>query len=477
MQLNSTAIFNRLALLVFAGTPIFGLGQNTAILGQAPDYKNSRILVFAEADALSGKKVMLGTSQVDAEGSFKVALDVEKTTPVLLYINHVVGEMIVQPNKRYNIFFPPLDKEQVRSFSGTARVDLYFDKPASDDVNLVISDINYAVDSFLIAEVARIGSKGFSERLQTLGHQFDQRFGDHPDEYVQIHQRYTLALTEFNTRAYTRRDLFERHLKDASHSPHPTYFEFLRTFFQRYFQRFGADYGPDFVPETMKTNDPGSTLMELLKKDEFLANDTLRQMVAIHALAEAYHTELPAKKVVQCLDYLEQHGNSAFNRNAALHTKSRLTAAAAGFEAPELTYFNQYNESVSLRDFRGKHVYLEFISTWCTDCKRDQSLLPDLMAEYSDVVEIITVVVDSKREDFQKYLASNPNFTWNILFDPSGYEAQNAYNVRSLPWYFLIGPDGIMLKSPAASPTDGIVEKLYPVLQKLRESEKFKVGE
>lgn len=477
MQLSSTAIFKRFVFPAFFLAPIFGVGQNTLIQGQAPDYSNSRVLVYAEADGLSGKRVLLSSGKVDADGAFKVEFDIERTTPVMLDIDHVVGEMLVHPDKRYTVFFPPLEKEQVRSFSGTSRVELYFDNPAADDINLLISDINYAVDSFLIAEVAKIGSRDFSKRLQSLENQLQQRFGNHPNEYVQMHQRYAMALTEFSTRAYTRRDLFERHLDAKQWTPHPTFFEFLRTFFQRYFENFGANYGPELIPETMKLSSPGGELLELMKKDEFLRSDTLREMVAIHALAEAYHKDLSTIKVVQCLDFIAQHGSTPFNREAAANTKARLTATAVGFEAPELTFLNQYNESVSLSDFRGKHIYLEFISTWCSDCPRDQSLLPDLQAEYGDVVEIITVVVDSERQDFQKYLSRNPDFSWNILYDPTGYEAQDTYNVRSLPWYFLIGPDGNFVQSPAASPTGGIVERLYPILQKARESQRLKVGE
>lgn len=457
--------------------PLLAVAQTATIQGMAPDYPGAQVLVYAHADALSQKPLVLASTQADEEGNFAVDLDLAEITQVMFYIDHITGSMLVQPDAKYEVFFPPLEQEQVRSFSGTSSVELVFSKLPDGDVNAKISDLNYAVDSFLIANVALIGSKNFPPKLSAFEEQLKQRFGQTDEPYIAQHLRYTIAITEFSSRAYTRLDLFRRHLEGKEPSEHPVFIDFIRTYFQQYFKRFESNYGTDQVKPALESASPGKALLSLMEKDDLLQQDTLRELVAVHALMEGFHAGLPTKGVIQALDHIDDNGQTTFIRSAAQNVIDVLTATEVGYKAPELTYKNQYNETVSLKDFEGKYVYLEFMATWCSECPRDQSLLPDLREEYGDVVEIVTVVVDSPREDYQNYVSANQQFKWDILYDNSGYESRNQYNVRSLPMYFLIDPEGNLALSPAPSPTDGIVENLYPILQKARESQKLKVGD
>ena len=457
--------------------PLLVSAQSTRISGQAPDYIGGQVLLYIEEDALSQKEIVVQSTEVDESGEFALDLDLTETSPVRISIDHVSGNMVVQPGVRYQVFFPPLQNEQVRSFSGTTTVDLVFIELSPNDVNAVLSNLNYAVDSFMVANVALIGKPAFKNKLGEFEQALNNQYATYDDPYIQTHKKYTLALTEFSSRAYSRLDLYERHLENIALEPHLTFFDFLRTYFQRYFQQFEANYGTDQVLPALKSENPGVALLELMEQDYLVRQDTLREMVAIHGLMEIYHGEYPRDRVVDALDYIAKNGQTGFNKQAARNAVQLLTATEVGYEAPEITLFNQYNEKVSLDQFQGKYVYLEFMSTWCTDCQREQTILPDLIADYGDVTEVVTVVVDSEADAYQQYISSHPEYEWDILFDPSGYEVRNAYGVMALPTYFLINPEGMLVLSPASAPTDGIVENLYPILQKAQEAQKLKVGE
>lgn len=476
MRLISMVNFKFFILSALSLCHLWALGQ-VSISGKAPDYANQQVLLYAEADPLSRKEVLIAEAHTDQQGNFQLQAALDQTQPLRILIDHVSGYLVVRPDEHYAVFFPPLENDQVKSFSGTTTVELIFTDPAPDDINSQLSDINFAVDSMLIANIERVGTRSFLPALTQFQQDLKRRFDDNDDSYISQHIKYTLALTEFSTRVFTRYDLFKRHLQSDEWEMHPTFFTFLQSYFQQYFQRFESNYGADQVLPALQSSTPGSALLELMKKDDLLKNDTLRQLVAIHALMETYHTGIPKKKAADALQYLSENGTTSFVRRASGNARALLTATTPGFDAPELSFTNQYNELVSLSDLRGKHVYLEFISTWCTDCKREQVILPDLLEEYGDVVAIVTVVVGSDREEYNRYIAANPQCTWNILFDGTGHESIDNYRVRSLPSYFLIDPDGKMAMSPAPAPTDGIVEQLYPILQKAKESNKVKVGE
>ncbi len=477
MQSTSMANFRFTFLIGMMIWAVAGVAQTTVINGKAPDYAGMQVLVYAEADPLSQKQELLQETETDAEGVFRLELDLPETQPIRISINHVSGYLVVQKSATYDIFFPELQDDQVRSFSGTTYTELIFTDPPADDINVVLGDINFAVDSMLMANVSLVGSRYFQPKLLEFETEMENRFGDSDDKYILQHLKYTLAITEFSTRSYTRHDLYKRHLADGSWHMHPTFFAFVRSYFQQYFKRFEANYGSDLIQPALKKEVPGAELLGLMQKDNLLKNDTLRELVAIHALMESFHSDYSRRQIVASLRYISVSGTTDFVRNSAENAIDVLTATAVGFDAPEISFFNQHNERVSLDQFHGKHVYLEFISTWCSECKREQTILPDLRKEYGDVVEIVTVVVDSPREDFQRYLAAHPHYDWNILFDDSGYKSIDRYRVHSLPYYYLIDPDGKLAMSPAPSPTDGVVEQLYPILQKAQEQKRFKVGE
>ncbi len=477
MRLIFTVKYNIILVfaLVVSHMTVF---SQVSIIGEAPEYKNKQVLLYAEADPLSRKEVLLAETHTDEAGNFQLQATINQTQPLRLMIDRISGYLVALPDETYQTFFPPMADDQVKSFSGATTIELIFTDPAPNDINRLLSDINFAIDSMLIENISRVGSRHFLPALTAFQQQLEERFStknSHP--YLAQHLKYTLALTEFSTRSHTRYDLYKKHLQTGDLEMHPTFFAFLQSYFQQYFQRYESNYGTNQILPALQSESPGTELLELMKKDDLLKNDTLRQLVAIHALMETYHAGVPKRKAADALDYIAQNGTTDFIRLSAANTKDLLTKTTPGFEAPNLQFLNQYNELVSLSDLRGKYVYLEFISTWCSDCKREQVILPDLLAEYADVTEVLTVIVGSSREEYNRYISANPQYSWSILFDGTGYKSIDNYRVRSLPTYFLIDPKGQLVLSPAPTPTDGIVEHLYPVLQKARDARRIQVGE
>jgi thiol-disulfide isomerase/thioredoxin len=69
-------------------------------------------------------------------------------------------------------------------------------------------------------------------------------------------------------------------------------------------------------------------------------------------------------------------------------------------DAPDFTLLNAGGKKVSLKDFRGKVVFLNFWATWCESC-RDE--MPSMERLYKDFrgkgLEIVAVNVKEKRQD------------------------------------------------------------------------------
>ena len=68
--------------------------------------------------------------------------------------------------------------------------------------------------------------------------------------------------------------------------------------------------------------------------------------------------------------------------------------------APDFTLQTSNGDSVSLSDFKGKAVLLNFWATWCVPCKKE---LPSMQKLYEaiklDGVEVIAISIDRDKKD------------------------------------------------------------------------------
>ncbi|QEK13349.1 redoxin domain-containing protein [Crassaminicella thermophila] len=112
-----------------------------------------------------------------------------------------------------------------------------------------------------------------------------------------------------------------------------------------------------------------------------------------------------------------------------------------GKPAPDFTLENLQGESVSLSDFRGKNVLVNFWATWCPYCVKE---MPDLNKLYIENKEndfvVLAVDVGESKEDVEKYLEGK-SYEFPVLLDKDG-SISIKYMVRGLPTSFMIDKEG-----------------------------------
>jgi cytochrome c biogenesis protein CcmG, thiol:disulfide interchange protein DsbE len=99
---------------------------------------------------------------------------------------------------------------------------------------------------------------------------------------------------------------------------------------------------------------------------------------------------------------------------------------------------------VSLEQFRGQLVYLDFWASWCAPCKRSFPFMNALQRKYaSRGLRVVAISVDQVTDDARRFLQAVPaEFT--IAFDPLGVSPK-LYKVMGMPSSVLIGRDGQIL--------------------------------
>jgi thiol-disulfide isomerase/thioredoxin len=102
-------------------------------------------------------------------------------------------------------------------------------------------------------------------------------------------------------------------------------------------------------------------------------------------------------------------------------------------------------ETISLEEYRGKVVLVDFWASWCPPCLESLPAYERIRQHLGpDVFEVIAINVDENTEDGLKFLEERP-VSYPVLADPEG-DIGKPYNVRSLPRAFLIDREGGTVK-------------------------------
>jgi len=98
-------------------------------------------------------------------------------------------------------------------------------------------------------------------------------------------------------------------------------------------------------------------------------------------------------------------------------------------------------QTLTLSDFKGKVIVLEFMQPWCPHCQRMAPVMEELYRKYSDRVVFTSVGgADLKPEEVADFIR-NFNSSLTYLYDSSG-AAFKLYGVTSIPRIFVISKDG-----------------------------------
>jgi cytochrome c biogenesis protein CcmG, thiol:disulfide interchange protein DsbE len=111
--------------------------------------------------------------------------------------------------------------------------------------------------------------------------------------------------------------------------------------------------------------------------------------------------------------------------------------------APDFTLKDLSGRNISLSDYKGKVVLLEFWATWCPPCKASVPALIELKKKYEQkgfIVVGLSIDTDSDASEKVRQFSDLYNINYPVLL--ANDATSKIYNVISIPTSFLIGKDG-----------------------------------
>ena len=369
-------------------------------------------------------------------------------------VDNAKAEMVAEPDHTYNINFLAKDSDAVNTLSIAVPVEIEFNNSNDKELNFLIADFTGRYEAFLEYHHPMIAKKNPAVfgRIDTMKTLCRQKYSPFNNSYLNNYIVYTFASLEESIALRGNEKIFKNYLENK---PVQLGSSDYMTFFNQFFNATASNFMNSTKTQNEITKQNFSSLMEYFKQNKFLANDTIRESVVLKALAE--YSRYPACKVNSVLAILEQAGKQCKaeeNRRSAENLKKKLSVMNIGKPAPVCSFLDKDGKSVSISDFRGKYVYLNFWATWCVSCTREMMLIPELKKLYGGKIAFVSVSIDKKTESMKNFLKANPKLDWTFLYCDNYKKTKEEFNVLTVPTYYVIDPKGNVFKSPADRPQD-----------------------
>ena len=148
-----------------------------------------------------------------------------------------------------------------------------------------------------------------------------------------------------------------------------------------------------------------------------------------------------------------------------------LSLLAAGVQAaPSLDYqvFNAQNQAVSLSEFKGKVVYVDFWASWCGPCRKSFPWMNEIQKKYQDQgLAVVAINLDTDNELAQEFLKQVPaNFS--VRFNPEG-DVARRFDLLGMPSSFMFNRQGQLVQHHVGFYADKIAEYEQELVNLLKE--------
>lgn len=187
----------------------------------------------------------------------------------------------------------------------------------------------------------------------------------------------------------------------------------------------------------------GEKLLEFAKAhpDSFFALQGLSESVS------GYGT--PAAVAEPIFSRLNEKLRLSYTGQTLYKLLSAHKVTAIGGNAPDFTQNDVNGKPVSLSDYKGKLVLVEFWASWCHPCREES---PNLIKQYNlykdKGFEILSVSVDSDKSRWLEAIKKD-GLTWTQVSDLKGWdnEARKLYGISGVPANFLVSEEGKIIGS------------------------------
>ena len=154
-----------------------------------------------------------------------------------------------------------------------------------------------------------------------------------------------------------------------------------------------------------------------------------------------------------------------YSAHTANGIEEKVEVSSERKAAQDFTLTTLQGEQVTLSNYKGKIVILNFWTSWCGPCKEEMPYMQSFFEKHPEIA-ILAVNLTSMDlgMDAVKQFVQDAGLTFPILLDKTDVVGQQ-YNILTIPTSYIIDQEGKIFKEVIGPMDEGMIEELVRELK------------
>jgi peroxiredoxin len=450
--------------------PFIADAQKTVLFGTNPTYRGQTINVYSCSDYISGTKKLVGSAEADSAGNFRIEIDIDRTCRLTLDLGRMSGILYADTSMTYNIVLP--------DFRPKTKGDIlnpYFEpdeflvgikNPDRYNINMYVDMFDYYYEELLERNYYTLFKKPVPAAVDSIIGEIEHSFDTIPNEFFRTYREYKYAWLKFVSYMrdwrYMSREYFDGHQVAYENPAYMDLFNQMFTNFLKFYMN--TREGERIYSDIALAKSPVKA-KQTLSNSLAITNDTLQEMVLLKGIHDAlYDCYFTTNSLLIALDSIKSTSKIQQHRQIAQNIEQKNQIARVGTMAPEFCLADTAGVFRSVDEYKGKYVYLNFVSIDNYTCVQDLEQLKLLNEKTKGVMDVVSIAIDDDFDSVKKMFKRN-GYNWTLLDVKGDKSVVDRYKVKVYPSYFLIDTDGTLCMSPAISPSEDFESRFKQIFQ------------
>jgi peroxiredoxin len=444
--------------------------QSAVLTGKAPSYANKQLEFYYTADWISGTEEVAGKCLVSDSGTFSIVIPLESVIQLYFYLGIYKGYFFAEPGKTYQLVLPEWKEkspdDMLNPYFEPVEVHIGLVNFTSDELNILIMMFDDAYIPYYDKHVNDVYIKPDLKMLQDDIDRIEQSFMNYQNSFFREYRRFRYGMLKMLASQQRVQSISDEYFNNHPvYYSNPAYADLFNQVYDKYFVFFSRTESGKQIYDDINRSGSYHSLLHTLSQFQNFSNDTLKELVILKQIHdEFYGSQFSRTGLLRILDSLSVSTSIQEHRGISRIIKKKLTRLQPGYEPPSFELQDTEGTFFRLSDFKGKYVYLNFCTCQSYACLNEFNLLAGIHKRHLDKLMIVTIATDPAEDVLRQFLVKN-QYDWKFLYYNNQPEILKEYDIRAFPTYFLIGPDGKLIYSPALSPAENFEQNLFETMR------------
>jgi hypothetical protein len=435
------------------------MAQPVIIRGEAPVFKQQLIEFLAITDWVTLKTYHIGETRISEEGTFACTLQVSPDTLPALYFSlaGATTQFQLTHGRTYTLKIPATDPSQVGLTAENDTLDRWFH----------LAKYESFYNDYVLANEKALRTADFKKVIQRFVTESEQRFGKHPDAYVQATATYRSASTLLALEVVPRAQLIKTYVQGKPVLyDHPDYMDFFLQLYPPMFQNWAQEVRDSSIRTILMQGANYDSLLQAVAAKAEIPGREVAELVVVSGCYALYKEKL--LKDAQVSQFMTQAYVKVVHpslRRIIRQILQRIHFLQRGTPFPDIRALRADGSQFVLSENQGKAVYLMFFEMSNPSSLAEFLASKAFVERYKDELQLVGICMDCNFTLLDQLSQTYKIKAELVLSSP---DIMDQFEMVRTFTAFLIDKEGNVAQAPAKSPGNGGDGQIYDLLRKVQ---------